>query len=197
MGDKAKAVILTVLNEMGASVQRTLLVKLVYLADNTHFEHFGSTITGLNYMWDYYGPNAISNAIVVEADEVVQEDFACLKVGTSIYGSDNYLYTAGPKESDLPDSLLNPIERQVIVDTIKRYRNLTLRQVVAASKRTEPFLAAKQYEVLKMRQSSDYLNMVNTLESNPDFMAAIIEGTKADAEVGSLRLEEVRRKYDL
>lgn len=197
MADKVKAVILTVLNEMGASVQRTLLVKLVYLADNTHFEHFGSTITGLDYMWDSYGPNAISNAIVIEADEVVQEDLACMKVGTSIYGSDNYLYTVGLKESDLPDRLLSPIEKQVILDTIKRYRGRTLQQVVGASKRTKPFIQANQYEVLEMRQSSDYLNMVKTLESNPDFMAAIKEGTKADAEVGSLRLEEVRQKYGL
>lgn len=139
MGDKMKAAILLVLDEMGDPVHRTKLVKLVYLAENMFYEHFGRTITGLTYMWDDHGPNAISNAVVKEAEKLVQQDLACMKTGTSIYGTENYLYSLGPKKSNMAERLLDPMERQVILDTVKRYRNYSITQIIAASKRTTPF----------------------------------------------------------
>jgi len=52
MESKVRAAILTVLGEMGTPVHRTKLVKLIYLAENLFYEHFGETITGFGYMRD-------------------------------------------------------------------------------------------------------------------------------------------------
>src|SRR4030042_2384228 len=142
MMSKTMAVISLVLEEMGEPVHRTKLVKLVYLAVTLFYEHFGETITGLGYMWDDFGPNAISNAIVKETDKLVQEDYACMKIGMSIYGSENYMYSSGLKKLGIPDKLLNQLEKRVIKDIVERYRNYSITQIVAASKRTEPFKIA-------------------------------------------------------
>jgi len=197
MESKLKAAILTVLEEMGIPVHRTKLVKLIYLAEDIFYEHFGRTITGLGYMWDDHGPNAISNAIVKEAQKLVQQDFACMKTGTSMYGTENYLYSLGPKKSDMAEHLLEPIERQVLLDTVKRYRNYSVTQIVAASKRTTPFKKAHQYEVLQMGQSSEYVNLVETLKKDAQFMTALAEGTKANAEAEGISLGDFKQEYGL
>ena len=64
-----KNVVLNVLGNVGGRVPATKLVKLVYLTDYIHFQHFGETITGLTYQWDHYGPNAIGHAIVTSAEK--------------------------------------------------------------------------------------------------------------------------------
>ncbi len=197
MESKLKAAILTVLEEMGTSVHRTKLVKLIYLAENIFYEHFGRTITGLGYMWDDYGPNAISNAIVKEAQKLVQRDFVCMKTGTSMYGTENYLYSLGPEKTNMAERLLEPLERQVLIDTVKRYRNYSVTKIVATSKRTTPFKNAHQYQVLQMDQSCEYVSLVETLKKDAQFIATLAEGTKADAEAEGIRLDEFKHKYGL
>jgi uncharacterized phage-associated protein len=197
MESKLKAAILTVLEEMGTPVHRTKLVKLIYLAENIFYEHFGRTITGLGYMWDDHGPNAMSNAIVKEAQKLVEQDFARMKIGTSMYGTENYLYSLGLKKTDMAKHLLDSIERQVLLDTVKRYRNYSITQIVAASKKTVPFKKAHQYQVLEMAQSSEYVSLVEALKKDAQFMAALAEGTKANAETEGVKLDEFRQKYGL
>ncbi len=194
---KTMAVIYSVLDEISTPVHRTKLVKLIYLTDNLFYEHFGKTITGLDYMWDDFGPNAISNAIVKEADKLVHEDYACMKVGRSIYGSENYMYSVGSKKFDIPDKLLSQFERQVVKDVVERYRNYSINQIVAASKRTEPFKAVRQYEVLSMNQSPEYKELVESIKSDAKLMAVIEEGTRPEAESEGMRLSEVKQKYGL
>lgn len=197
MANKTRATILTILQEARLAIHRTRLVKLVYLADNLFYEHFGRTITGLQYMWDDFGPNAISNAVVREADRLVRDDYVCMKVGTSIYGSENYMYSLGAKKTDIPEKLLEPLERQVLRDTVRSHRRHSLSQVVAASKRTKPFKDVAQYGVLEMEQSSEYAELVKAVQQNSEFMAGVAEGTKADAEAEGLPLQEVKRKYGI
>jgi hypothetical protein len=199
MESKVQAAILAVLEEMGTSIHRSKLVKLIYLAENLFYEHFGRTITGLGYMWDDYGPNAISNAIVKEAQKLVDRDFICMKVGTSIYGTDNYLYSLGPEKADVEHltGSLEPLERRVLIDTVKRYRDFNITQIVAASKKTTPFKKAQQYRVLRMERSSEYVSLVKTLRNDAGFMAALSAGTKADAEAGGIRLAEFKQKHGL
>lgn len=197
MERKLDAAILTILEEMETPVHRTKLVKLVYLAENIFYEHFGRTITGLDYMWDDHGPNAISNAIVKEAQNLVQRDFVRMKTGTSIYGTENYLYSLGPEKTNMAERLLEPLERQVLIDTVKRYRTYNITQIVAASKRTTPFQNTHQYQVLQMTQSYEYVSLVGTLKNDTEFMAALAEGTRADAEAEGVRLAELKHKYGL
>lgn len=194
---KSMAVIWMILKELGEPVHRTKLVKLTYLADNLFYEHFGKTITGLYYMWDDYGPNAISNAIVKEAEKLVNQDYACMNVGTSIYGSESYIYKVGPKEMKIDDELLSQLERYVISDVVKRYRGYNISQIIAASKKTEPFKKAHQYEVLKMNQSSEYLRIKEAIENNTELMAEIQEAIRAGAESEGMPLQEVKQKYGL
>ena len=194
---KSMAVIWMILKELGEPVHRTRLVKLTYLADNLFYEHFGKTITGLCYMWDDYGPNAISNAIVKEAEKLVDQDYACMNVGTSIYGSESYIYKFGPKEMKIDDELLSQLERHVISDVVERYRGYNISQIIAASKKTEPFKKAHQYEVLKMNQSSEYLRIKEAIENNTELMAEIQEAIRAGAESEGMPLQEVKQKYGL
>jgi len=197
MVSKTMAVILAILEESGTPIHRTKLVKLTYLADNLFYEHFGMTITGLGYMWDDFGPNAISNAIVKESGKLADAEFACLKVGTSMYGSENYIYSIGPKRFEIPENLLSPLERQVIRDTVERYRNYSVTSIVSASKKTKPFKDALQYTVLKMTKSIEYQDLLDAVKLNTDFMAGIKEGLKASAESEGMRLQEVKQKYGL
>jgi len=199
MERKLEAAILTVLQEMGTPVHRSKLVKLIYLAENMFYEHFGRTITGLGYMWDDYGPNAVSNAIVKEAQKLVQRDFVCMKTGTSIYGTENYLYSLGPEKTNIErlTESLEPLERYVLIDTVKRYRDYNVTKIVAASKGTIPFKKARQYQVLQMEQSSEYVSLVQILQRDTGVMAAVAEGTKAGADAEGINLAEFKQKYGL
>jgi uncharacterized phage-associated protein len=194
---KTMAVIRMTLDEMGTPVHRTKLVKLIYLADTIFYEHFGKTITGLGYMWDDHGPNAISNAIVKEAEKLVEEEYACMKVGRSIYGSENYRYSPGSKKLEAVEELLNQLEKQVIRDVVEHYRDYSITQIVAASKRTQPFKTARQYEVLKMKQSPEYQHLARAIKSDTQLMEEIKEAVRPGAESEGMRLQEVKQKYGL
>jgi len=172
-------------------------VKLIYLADNLYYEHFGETITGLGYMWDDFGPNSLSGAIVKEADKLVQDDYACMKMGTSIYGSDNYLYSMGPTTFELTDEALEPLESRVLIDTVNRFKGKSLGQVVTASKRTQPFKEVSQYEVLQMNQLPDYKSLLDSITSDNKLMSEIKEAVVAGEEAEGMQLQEVKQKYGL
>ena len=195
--EKARAAIMTVLEASSEPVHRTRLVKLIYLADNIYYEHSGKTITGLSYMWDDFGPNAVSNAIVKEADNLVQDDYACMEVGTSMYGSESYIYSMGIKKSEIPDGVLDSLERQIILDTVNRFKSKNLGQVVAASKQSEPFKKASQYEVLEMSQSSHYKSLLDRITSDNKLMSEIKEVIAAGEKAEGMELQEVKQKYGL
>ncbi len=197
MIDKVRAAIMTVLETSNESVHRTRLIKLVYLADNLYYEHFGETITGLRYMWDEFGPNAVSNAVVEEADNLVRDDYTSMKVGVSIYGGKNYLYSMGPRKIEISDEVLNQLERQFLLDTVNRFKGKPLGQVVAASKKTKPFREGSQYEVLNMSQSSDYQSLLNSITSDNKIMSEIKEAIATGKEAEGMELQEVKQKYGL
>ena len=62
--NRRESVVLGLLHAYGKEILRTKLVKMTYLLDNLHFEQVGKTMTGYDYHWDYYGPNAVGNAII-------------------------------------------------------------------------------------------------------------------------------------
>ncbi len=197
MADKVRATIMTVIEASNEPVHRTRLVKLIYLADNLYYEHFGETITGLSYMWDDFGPNTISNAVAKEADNLVQDGYACMKMGTSMYGGESYLYNVGPKKIEIPDEVLNHLERQILLDTVNRFKGKPLGQVVTASKKTKPFREASQYEVLNMSQSSDYQSLLNSITSDNRIMSEIKEAITSGEEAEGMELQEVKQKYGI
>lgn len=48
-----------------------------------------------------------------------------------------------------------------------------------------------------MKQSPEYVALIETLKKEPQFMVAIAEGTRPGAEAEGLRLEAVRQKYGI
>jgi len=73
MCDKLRDVILYFLNRLGVIESRTKLVKLLYLADVEAKKKLDRTITGLNYIYHFYGPYApeiIEKVLEMNGEEI-------------------------------------------------------------------------------------------------------------------------------
>lgn len=169
--------IMAVLQANGAPIHRTKLVKLVYLIDELFYQHFGRTMTGLSYMWDEFGPNAVGNAIVKEADSLANQGNVRIEPYANIYGETSYLYSLEQGKADLAEKVPQN-ERYVIRDVVAHYRKHGVRDIVRVSKQTEPFKNAEQYSLLKMGKSVEYDELMEAVKSDPDFMKGIEEATQ-------------------
>ena len=181
----AEAVILNVLQGVKGAVPVTKLAKLVYLADYVHFQHYGSTITGFQYQWDRYGPNAVGHAIVSEAEELALKGWVLYWERENSYGgtTKNFQLTAG---DDIPS--LSPEVRMVVDDVLHRYGSLSVQAITAESKETASFRQASQYDLLEMEQRFPALS---TTEEDWWAHQAELE------EYGTLSLEEIKEMYGL
>ena len=176
--EKVDATIVSVLQALGAPVHRTKLVKLIYLIDQLFYEHFGQTMTGLGYMWDDFGPNAIGNAIVKEADRLANKGIVHMDPRPNYYGETSYLYSLERGKAGLAEKLPEA-ERYVVRDVVAHYAKYGVRDIVRVSKQTEPFKNAEQYSVLKMKRSAEYENLMQDVKSDPDFIKGIEEAARA------------------
>ncbi len=143
----AQKVIAHVLAKMGDRVYATRLVKLVYLIDYLYSEHFGKTVTGFTYQWDHFGPKAVQHAIITEAEQLVKNGVVSESREIGLNGRKSRLFRL-VEGSDLPD--LDPAVELVIDDILSQFGKLELRKLVAASKKTEPFRTASQYDILEL-----------------------------------------------
>ncbi len=175
---KLQAVILAFSQELGRPVHKTKLVKLVYLLDNLFCEHVGRTLTGLEYMWDNYGPNAMSNAIVKEADGLVNRALLHGRDSTSVYGSESRTYQAFPLTPATEELPLDFTEREFVGKIVKQYGALGVSAIVAESKRTAPFKKATQYQRLEMKQREDLAEFRRKLEATPGYLESLDEDVK-------------------
>lgn len=198
---KLQAVILSLAQEIGRPVHKTKLVKLVYLLDNLFCEHVGRTLTGLEYMWDNYGPNAMSNAIVKEADGLVNRALLHAQDSVSMYGTASRTYETyplTPPEKELP---LDFTEREFVGKIVKQYGHLAVSAIVAESKRTAPFKSATQYQRLEMKQREDLAEFRRKLEATPGYLESldedvniILAGEKAGRWKTLEEIEEERKR---
>ena len=175
---KLQAVILALAQEFDRPIHKTQLVKLIYLLDNLFFEHVGRTLTGLEYVWDNYGPNAISNAIVKEADGLVNRAVLHAKDNVSMYGTDSRTYQAyslTPPSQELP---LDFTEQEFISKIVQQYGSLGVSAIVAASKNTAPFKGATQYQRLEMKQREDLATFRRKLEATPGYLESLDEAVE-------------------
>lgn len=196
---KTRATIVCVLAALGKKkTHRTKLVKLVYLADNRFFESTGRTLTGNAYMWDHYGPNAVGNAIVGEAGELVDRGVIRMSEGASAYGGGAYRYWVdSPEEAwELARNDLDAGEIQVVMEAVREYGSLNVNSIVRESKETRPFANAEQYSVLEMEQSPRARELREALASNRDFMESASAGIR-EAEDGAWAYEERVEAYPL
>lgn len=169
--------IAAVLQALGAPVHRTKLVKLVYLIDELFYEHFGRTMTGLRYMWDDFGPNAIGNAIVKETDRLARRGIVHIDPRPNSWGETSYLYSLEQGKAGLAGEL-SEAEHYVIRDVIAHYGRHSVRDIVKVSKQTDPFKNAQQYSVLRMKKSAEYEKLMQDVKSDPDFMKGIKEAVQ-------------------
>ncbi|MCH7625624.1 MAG: SocA family protein [Chloroflexi bacterium] len=170
--EKTRAVVRGMLSLTGRTLHRTELVKLIYLADNRFFESTGRTITGNTYMWHHYGPNSVSHAITCEAKELVDAGTIRMTVSESMYGGESFRYWVDDPDGEWGNigSTLDAGERQVLMDIVSQYGNMSIQSLVGASKRTIPFEDARQYQLLEMKQDANAKNMRTKLESSGEFL---------------------------
>ena len=181
----AAAVVLHVLKGLQAPAPATKLVKLVYLVDYIHFQHFGKTITGFQYRWDHYGPNAVDHAIVNQVEELALQGIVRYWEVENFYGGATKNF-APPPGSDVPP--LSPEARMALDGVLHRYGGLSVQEITAKSKETAPFREASQYDLLRMEQRFPALS--TTEEDLRAYLADLEEN-------GALSLEEIKERYGL
>ena len=183
--DGASQVVLRVLELVGNLTPSTKIVKLVYLVDYTYFRHYGETLSGLEYQWDHYGPNALDHAIIGQADSLVSEGLLERKSGLSSHGGPMYLYRFAQAETP---SRLSEAGDLVISDIVAQYGSLSVDAITRVSKETAPFANANQYEPLHMEQTMPAMQS----EDN-GWEAHLLE----IEELGTVSLEELVEGYGL
>ncbi len=149
--DRAAAVLQGLLYVLGKSVYRTKLVKLTYLLDESSYRLRGQTMTGLNYIWDHYGPNAADNAIVSKLDELAEAGKVSMRTEQRGIGpvAHSYRVAQNLESSALP---LSGDDWSEIHSLVHKYGAMGGPQVVRESKSTAPFLKAQQYQQLEFEQ---------------------------------------------
>ena len=147
----AHEVLLSVLAKSNGLVHSTKLVKLVYLVDYLHFQHYGCTMTGFQYMWDHFGPNALGHAIVAEVQELVRAGKAITECNPNIYGGQTIDFGVAREVAvpRLPDHA-----EMIVDDVIRKFDQMSVEEITEYSKQTEPFKNAKRYGLLSMSQSA-------------------------------------------
>jgi uncharacterized phage-associated protein len=150
-GIKASEAILRILAKSGEPVPSTKLVKLTYLVDYLHYQHYGRTLTGFEYTWDHFGPNAVGLAIIGEAEALVMAEQAVIYCVPNIHGGQTNYFKAAPNLDIEP---LSDRVEMLIDDIIQQYGGLSIEDVTEITKRTEPFRNASRYSILSMKYSA-------------------------------------------
>jgi hypothetical protein len=183
---KAQQLVLRILYEVGRSTYTTQLVKLVYFVDYIHYRHRGRTCTGLTYMWDLYGPNAVSNQIVREADELARKNQVLVESMQNVFGGISCLYR--PSE-DAPCPTFDALTEAIIKDVVSQHGHRTAIGIANASKRTLPFRKAQPGDVLSLDQPDPFEEYADTGERAEEAeLVAAGEGKP---------LREIKSKYGL
>src|SRR5712691_8357142 len=141
-----QATILRVLQGFDNGVPRTKLVKLLYLIDYIYFQHVGRTLTGLQYKWDRFGPNAKNFEIVDDARELVRQHCVRLTEEDNPYGGVTLRYTV--ELSGKSAVRLDALAERIVSGVVSRYHDASIKRITADAKRTPPFLNAQRGAVL-------------------------------------------------
>jgi uncharacterized phage-associated protein len=182
---QANEVILRILHKMGEPVHSTKLVKLTYLVDSLHYQHYGRTMTGFQYMWDHFGPNAVGHAIVSEAQGLVRARRAISDCYPNIFGGQTIDFQIVP---DVKVEPLPPHAEMLVEDVIAQYGKLSVEAIAEVTKQTEPFKTAAQYSILSMKHSAPAVTAMGSQWE---------KHRRAVEEQGMLSLAQIRDKYGL
>lgn len=139
MGDKLRDVIYYLTSKLGVIESRTKLVKLLYLADVEAKEKLKRTITGLKYIYHFYGPYAPE--IIEKAHEMDGEEIR--EVYNPLF--DRYEYYAVKKEREVD---LDRDEIEVLNEVIKKYGRMNTSEIKEIAYDTRPMLKAEPGDII-------------------------------------------------
>jgi uncharacterized phage-associated protein len=182
---EADDVILNVLRKVGGRVPATKLVKLVYLVDYVNFQHYGETMTGFEYQWGHYGPSAVGHGTIGAAEKLSKEGKVLYKLEQNAFGGTTK-YFGLSQGSDI--GALNAKGEMVLDDVVHKYGKLSVKQITAETKKTNPFKNAAQYDMLTMEHS---LPALSATEEDAKAYHQDLE------ENGALSLEEIKKAYGI
>ena len=149
--ERSRAVLLGLLHALGSGVFRTKLVKLTYLLDEANYRFRGRSLTGFDYTWDHYGPNAEDNAIVRLLDELITDGLVSMTTSPVPPNAVAHTYQA----TDRLDPSVLPLSGHdwaEIQTAVSKYRSMNRDQIVRESKKTGPMQNASQYDRLEFKQ---------------------------------------------
>ena len=149
--NQSEAVLQGLLYTLSNGVDRTKLVKLTYLLDETNYRLRGRTMTGFGYEWSHYGPNAVGNAIVSTLDGLVKAGTITMEnVTTFNYPTNRYQIAPSFDPTKLS---LSADEWAEIRSVNYRYGKMDRDEIVQESKATAPMQKVDgQYDSLKFEQ---------------------------------------------
>ncbi len=186
--NRRESVVLGLLHAYGKEILRTKLVKMTYLLDNLHFEQVGKTMTGYDYHWDYYGPNAVGNAIVDTLSKLRTKGLVSdTQKLTSFETFANYyrVMDVDPEELELNDS-----DWLYIHGIVKRYGPMTRQRVVAESKKALPMQGVNQFDILKFTSNPNNERLREAFFEDKDFVRMTTEAMSGCHE--KISLDELR-----
>jgi uncharacterized phage-associated protein len=180
---QTQSLILRILSELDDGLYTMQLVKLIYLVDYFYFCHEGRTATGLTYIWDEYGPNAADHRIVKEAAVLADDDVIDIRPAPGGDQARSHHLTR-PVKPQFDGTL-----EAIVQDVVRKYGSLPIRELVALSKETAPFLHARPGKPLVMRKTAREVPAV----TNDDWERHLRERAAG----GGKSVAEIRAKYEL
>lgn len=132
--EKTKKTILYLLLQLGKNINRTRLVKLLYLSDFLAKKKLGNKITAIKYNYYYYGP--FSREILDIINELKIEKKILESESENDKGRKFFSYTL--LEKDLKLKPLEQKEKKVLDDVIEKYGNMEFNQLMDCVYKTDP-----------------------------------------------------------
>ena len=147
---KLESVLLGILHILGKGSYRAQLVKMVYFIDEANSRLCGETVTGLTYIWDFYGPNAESDEIVKTLDVLKDTDVLDSMARRCPNAEGHYYELSGSIDPSKLD--LTADEWAGIQSVVREYGKLNSTAIARVSKQTKPFEQAEQHDTLCLQR---------------------------------------------
>ena len=113
--EKLREVLLYVLNKVGAkpNVGETVLYKLLYFIDMDYYEKHGTSITGLTYIHNTYGPSPVKDFRAVVDDMRAHDELDIIETKFFNNKQKKYLPQTTPKLDSLTASEIKHIDEEL------------------------------------------------------------------------------------
>lgn len=127
-------------NRCAGNLGRTRLMKLLYLADYEARRYLGRPLSGIKYVWHFYGP--YEPKLPEWIDSLKGSGVIVEEPMTYPSGVTGYLYTPGPRS---PSASFAPAEMEILSYVCRQYSQVPLRDLLDdVVYQTEPMLKAQE-----------------------------------------------------